>query len=88
MGRLMVEANEKMEAELRWDHLLKRSMPPNGSKDYIELNLDDTLELPVEQFEINPSPTLENDHVLELKSLELSKESYGASNDNLTIYND
>jgi hypothetical protein len=34
-------------------------------------------------------PTGENnDNVIELKSLELSKDSYGVSNDNLTIYND
>ena len=32
-------------------------------------------------------PTIEN-NAIELKSLELSKDSYGVSNDNVTIYND
>ena len=47
------------------------------------------MDLPtIEQLERElMQPTIEN-NAIELKSLELSKDSYGVSNDNVTIYND
>lgn len=91
MGRLMMEVNQRMLIELQWSHLLKSSISrsiPEGN-DVIEIDPQDSLDLPTIELlekELN-QPTIEN-NVLELKSLELSKDSYAVSNDNLTIYND
>ena len=62
---------------------------PEENGDVIEIDSQDSLDLPtIEQLERElMQPTIEN-NAIELKSLELSKDSYGVSNDNVTIYND